>query len=743
MAALAAAPSAALAAPYQFDGSEAAFDTKYANTPVSLGGVVVDRSGQPVAGATIRVLAFGVGATNAGRITTTDASGAFSLSNLVRRSVLLKISRTGYYSEIVPVDLQRPIDEATTSAGALTMTRTKAGRARLVFVGDTMFGRRFTDADEDGVQGEAGDLIRPGSRAADAAAIVAYVRDAIGSADYAVANLECAVTAAPDTPHPYKSYTFYSHPDTLAGLVHAGIDGVDLGNNHVFDYLGAGVWDTINAVSEYDLDWTGAEMDEQAAQDTTIRTELRGVPLALQGFSALRSDGSTQTPYLLVARDPDKAGALEASNANMFDFLDAEAGDSFAVPMIHGGSEYSRFPIDSMRARFVDLAAGGAGLVVAHHTHTPHGIGLVDAAGGPRFVLMSLGNFIFDQSTFETTQSMIAVVDVDATPGGFEVARVELLPVHVEDYVPKLLSGTGLLRLARQLGHLSSHLPLTPSNSSQPDGLRGATVIPAGQRALALRSPAQYATVSTQEALSVTVSGGATAPIAYARSGPGDSLAAVKTGVSAAAEYGRDILLYGDFEDTDVDGAFSEGFSWGQTTSRYVQNSVVRSGVAAAVLLRKSSNVSTIEMPNTRTLPVAPGDRLTIRGYVRGDNAGTFQVRTRFYGASGAVIATHDRYTRSAGSYGWTQFTASFTAPTNARDLRIYLRQTPPKSGEGRAFVDDLAVVLWDGKASDAKAGANVLAPNSYDFVRFTGIAAGVSKLAVTLTHRTFTASPE
>lgn len=737
--AIATASSVASAGTYTFDASEAAFDAAYLKTPIAVTGKVVDASGMPVAGATIQVVGFGEAAPNNGRSGVTSAAGSFVIEGLVRRSVLLKIARAGHYTEVVPVDLQRPLAEAGAGAGTVVMTARKAGRARLVFVGDTMFGRRFTDGDEDGIEGEAGDLIRPGSRAADAAKVVAYVREAIAAADYAVANLECAVTADPATPHPTKSYTFFSHPDTLAGLLSAGFDAVDLANNHVFDYMGDGVYDSINAVAEVGLDWTGAEMNESAALDTTIHATPGGVPLALQGFSALKTDGSSLTKYLLVARDPSKPGALEASADNLADFLAAEVGASFAVPMIHGGVEYSSYPSNTMRAMFVSLVEQGAGLVVAHHTHTLQGVGLVDAGAGPRFVLMSLGNFIFDQSTFETTQSAIAIADVEATgEGGYDVARLQLMPVYVEKYVPKLLAGASLARAGRQLGHLSATLPKAPSGSGVADGLFGATVFPSGPRVVAVKSPSQVAVQQQVEALALPLVKGSTGAVEFARTGPADSLVGIQTGASAQAEWGREILRFGDFEDGDVDDAFSEGAAWDTSESRYVQNSVVRSGAGAAVLLRRSSNSGATSLANARTIPIPGGARLTIRGWVRGDNAGTFRLTTRIYEADGTVLSTVDRLTRSGGTYGWTPFSVDLVAPSGAGDLRIYFKQSPPGSGEGRVFVDDVSVILWEGKASEVKGGVSLAAPNDVGFVRFTG-AAG-SSLDVSLTHRAYTA---
>ena len=74
------------------------------------------------------------------------------------------------------------------------------------------------------------------------------------------------------------------------------------------------VLDTLDAVAGVGLEWTGADLNETSAADTTIRVEPGGVPLSLQGFSELTIDGSDEEKYLLVARDPSKAGALAGNH---------------------------------------------------------------------------------------------------------------------------------------------------------------------------------------------------------------------------------------------------------------------------------------------------------------------------------------------------------------------------------------------------------------------------------------------
>jgi hypothetical protein len=731
---------AAPAQTYQFTASEAAFDARYAATPIGLSGNVT-RGGAPVAGATVRVIAWDSGTGNAGRVATTTApAGTFRLTGLVRRNVLLEIRASGHYTEIVPVDLQRPVREAEAHIGIIALTPAVPGRVRLLFGGDTVFGRRFVDQDGDGAEGEPWDLIRPGSRATDAQALLAYVRDAMAGADYSVVNLDSPVTADPSTPHPFKSVTLFSYPETLSALRTAGVDAVSVANNHVFDYLARGVVDTLAHLAGGGLDWTGAEMNEPLARGTTISRAIRGTPLSIQGFRAIVADGSTEPAYLLVARDPDKPGALHASATNLSGFLAGGAASAgVAIPLLHAGREYSTSPSASARGAFVSLVQQGADLVVAHHPHTVQGVGLVDGGGLPRYVLMSLGNLLFDQEVFETFRSFLAVADVEALPGaGHEVARLRLIPYHIEDYVPRLLAAGELARAGRHLGHLSSTLPRIPSAGAPADGLRGAVVFPSAHRVVALRGTAQYTTASTGETVDLAVGNGLTSTLDFAPGGPADFLWHVRTGISATALFGRDILLGGGFEDGDVDGEFSEGSMWDQTAARYVQTSVVRSGHAALVLLRSSTNTTEVAALNRNRIAFPAGARLTFRGFVRGNNAGTVKVTTRFYDDAGAILSSVDRYTRAPGTCGWTRYHVNVTAPANATGLRIYSKQTPPASGEGQTFVDDAVVILWDRSQANAQDGLHLPTPNDWSHVRFTGVPGGVTHMQVTLGHRSF-----
>ncbi|HEY8375209.1 MAG TPA: CapA family protein, partial [Nannocystis sp.] len=593
--------------------------------------------------------------------------------------------------------------------------------------------------DGDGIEGEPDDLIRPKSRAQDAARVLAFVRDVLLTADYAHANLECVVTGDPATPHPYKPYTLYTHPDALRALTDAGFDGVSLGNNHVFDFLARGVADTLQFVGAAGLDHSGAGMNESQALRSTIHATPGGIELALLGLSDMRYDGGVdRSEYLLVAADPAKPGALHASIANLTAFLTAEAG-AFAIPVLHGGAEYTHHPSDAMRELFIAAIRAGAGLVIAHHPHVLHGIGLVDGDRGPRFAVMSLGNFVFDQDMAETIESAIAVVDVERLPdGSHDVARVVLIPVVLDHYVPKLLAGEGLVRLGRKLGHLSTTLPTHAGDPpKQVDGLRGAVVFVSGARIVALRDFAQYRQIEQDEALNLPVRGRATAPLPYPRRLPADFLARVRTDVPATLELGRDVLGVGDFEDHDVDGEVGENPGWVLGSSAFLQSRTVHGGVRAAALRRHRGERAFAPLQTARRVPITGGARVTIRGYVRGHDAGRLTIRARF-ASDTEVLAERTLTLAARGTYGWTPFSLSAIAPKQARGLHLSFRQGRPDGEAGTIYLDDIAVVQWEREIAHSESGPQLATPNDWSFFRFTDLPFGVDRITATLTHRAY-----
>lgn len=735
-------------ATYAFTAEEEQHRKARDESPVILNGVIVDVDGVGIEGARVRVLGSDGLAATADQGVLTDPSGRFSVDGLPRRGVCFEVSAAGHYTEIVAADLQRPLSEGAIEVPAVPMVATAPGRVRFIFGGDSMFGRRYLDRDEDGVLGEEEDLIREGSLADDASALLRFLRPVLESADYTQVNFESPVVLSEEGVHPYKEYSFSSRPETLAALTYAGIDAISLGNNHVYDYMESGMAETIAHVEATGVDWFGAGMDETSAAASRVLRSVNGVDFAMQGFNGIipiRFPEWSPQPwpdaYLYVARDdPAKGGALELSKTNVRSFLESVRATRFGIPVIHGGDEYGEHPTRNIRSQIANAVAEGAGIVVAHHPHTIYGVAVLDHDEGPRFALLSLGNLVFDQDVFETFQSMVAVVDVDRRGDGrFEVSRVRLVPMHVEGYVPKLVAGDWAHRIGRHVGHISTYLPARAAGASpesDPDGLRGATVFPSGGRIVVLDDPSLAQTVDTAEAVTVDIADGS-GDILYGRRGGSDSLARVRTGTPATGQLGRDLMHYGDFEDLDTDDEDQEGSLWNQSAARFVQGAHVRSGVGAFVLLRQAGQETAVSTWLKNRVTFREGCSLTLTGWFAGVDAGRVEIQGRWYVRDErTVISTATILSRDGGSWDWERFSIDLVPPVDAGTFRAYWLQHPPASGEGRVFLDDVQLVQWEDTLSGLDQGVDVPSPNNWSWLRIRPLSSSVETVGVTLTHR-------
>ena len=81
--------------------------------------------------------------------------------------------------------------------------------------------------------------------------------DILSSDDLTIANLEGAVTTRRS--HKDKQFAFAMPPENLQMLVNAGIEAVNLANNHTLDFFEAGYQDTKDNLDEYGIVWSDQE----------------------------------------------------------------------------------------------------------------------------------------------------------------------------------------------------------------------------------------------------------------------------------------------------------------------------------------------------------------------------------------------------------------------------------------------------------------------------------------------------
>ncbi len=109
-----------------------------------------------------------------------------------------------------------------------------------------------------------------------------YVRSYLEKADIAVANLETPITTR-GTPED-KTYAYRSSPLALSELRKAGVDLVNLANNHSMDYGVEGLLDTLDYLDAEGIRRVGAGRDSEEAYRHVIM-EHNGMNIAFLGFS--------------------------------------------------------------------------------------------------------------------------------------------------------------------------------------------------------------------------------------------------------------------------------------------------------------------------------------------------------------------------------------------------------------------------------------------------------------------------
>ena len=686
--------------------------------------VVTGRLVQP-GGAAIAAATVVLGSATA----SVGADGRFRLTT-ARRNDWLTAQGAGLRTTRFGAWLAQPAAVASVDLGDLTVAASGATQ-RVLFAGDTSFGRRYLDPQEltDRYHVPPDDpnaLVRVSDPAPGSIDVVSRLAPLFETADFRTLNLESAVTLDPATPHPTKDYCYFTLPGSLSALERLGVTFVNVGNNHIYDYQQAGIVDTRAALDARGVSYSGAGATPDEAF-TPWRTTLGALPLSFLGASSV---SGVEHPIHYSASATQGGAADLNDDARVRAAIGAErAAGRLPVVQVHTGIEYSVAPSDYTRTR-LDLAAdAGALVVVGHHPHVAQGFGV----HGGVLQLYSLGNFAFDQDRHETMLGAVALVDLDAQ----RERHVAIYPVYVEDYRPRLAVGApanAVLRRMAELSDPSVELALEPGRL---------LVYRAGERATA---PAERS-VKLEVRLGADGVGVVDLRSTLAL---GESLLRVEAATGASrVRGGRDLLLYGTFEDEDVDEDFGEAARY-DVTSLYsdVCVSRARSGMQGLCMVRSATNVAPAVVAFRNRVRVwgdatnAPNRDLTFVGYARGEGAGPLTVRMTYYASEGDAEFGDEQVAQLAGgTYDWTRFTSDLHLPpetttpddplVNPRAMRFFLEQRAPESGEGVAAFDDLAIVSWDAPLT---LGTSLRTPNAQDFLRVEGSAG--SNVAVTLALR-------
>jgi len=222
------------------------------------------------------------------------------------------------------------------------------------------------------------------------------VADKLKENDIVFANLEDPIIN--NCPVSNSGFKFCADPRMVEGLKFAGINIVNLANNHILNYGRDGETETEKILTDNGIKWVG---------DGNLEViEKNGTKFGFLGFDFVDN----------LPKDSDYK--LIKDSKNEVDVL---------IVMVHWGVEYTNQPTKYQKLVAVDLINSGADVVSGSHPHWVQPIDYINA----KPVFYSLGNFVFDQPWSEETKNGLVI---QLTYQNSKIINTEKMPVYMKDF---------------------------------------------------------------------------------------------------------------------------------------------------------------------------------------------------------------------------------------------------------------------------------------------------------------------
>jgi poly-gamma-glutamate synthesis protein (capsule biosynthesis protein) len=639
----------------------------------SFTGRVVDMDGNPIAGARLN------SQTNHA---TSNKDGWFDLpSEGLPEWITAKsdgfISRTRAATPSMPILFRLTPDDGKTIV--------------IQFAGDTMFGRRFFDPNEDGDTTDG--LLPPDPDVEAHLKLLAPIEPHHGKSDLTVLNLETPLTdepyysprdPRPTVYHSTKDYVFSSDSKAVKALKQAGVDLVDIGNNHLYDLLENGVQSTISSLDNESMNHFGGGTNEADAWAPSLIT-VKGQKIAFIGCTTIGQPIPSVTNHDItyVASDALKKGgaALCEESKLRSAIVHAKQAANVVIVMIHGGFEYVRSPSNTITRLSIAARDSGATLVINHHPHVVGGFLWENES----LIAWSMGNFIFDQDVWPTFETYM----LTAYLRDGKLIRAYVDPLMIKDYTPHGLTG-----------EQADHVIRTAASVTGPFVMENSTVeVDIDQRAIqktyihALDGDAesgQIIAIPESQWLSGFEGGG-------------------------KLLLGRDLLWIGGFESSEVESASNGAPLWEPVKdSVQVGKEFAYEGNSGIRLMRSGSNLNDVVTSHLHRLLINQDSKLSITGMMRASSGAIALIQIGWYSDSHGPSFLQATEPIEIKAYNqWQPFRLDLQAPVDAVAVQVFLRLTPPAQGVVTADFDDLHVIEW--------APAGTIYNPFYDYALLTG----------------------
>lgn len=256
------------------------------------------------------------------------------------------------------------------------------------------------------------------------------VSELLNSADLTVANLETCVSETGESEKD-EGYGFRTPPEMLQGFVDAGIDVVNLANNHVRDFGYQALLDTFDNLDEYGIEYFGAGHDYDEAAGLLIK-EINGVKIGFTGCNRvwLTEDCAAADGHAGI--NQVHSLSKESTQAYLAKIKEYDEMVDVLICIAHYGVEET-FEVTSYQKELSRaLIDNGVDIFIGGHSHTLQPIEYYN--GKP--IIYSIGNFIFWHID-DDIDGLSAVFDFTVNREG--VVSLQLHPVFIKRYRANLM----------------------------------------------------------------------------------------------------------------------------------------------------------------------------------------------------------------------------------------------------------------------------------------------------------------
>lgn len=219
------------------------------------------------------------------------------------------------------------------------------------------------------------------------------IKDLTRVADITYANFENPMSNCPKGGY----LEFCAPPQAAKGLALAGIDVVNLANNHMGNFGAQAILDTLDTLRQNSIGYIGAGKNRSEARSAWITT-TKGIKIAMLSYNEIPPDS-------YVATDSRPGTAWLEPETVYAEIKKAKTQADFVIAAFHWGVDVEYTPIPNTHQQEIArrAAQAGAGMIIGGHPHVVQGVGFT----GQVFVDYSIGDFVYSQPTRPATGEAI------------------------------------------------------------------------------------------------------------------------------------------------------------------------------------------------------------------------------------------------------------------------------------------------------------------------------------------------